>query len=113
MTVDRFTTKAALIRDAVAVAKAAGDRGLDLMALVRLMRGRSQEHAYVSSLYFAGVEVDHPYFLRTDRVALGIAVLPEDRQTALILTPPRVCPPARVRVEQQPPPRPLLIRRIW
>jgi hypothetical protein len=50
--------------------------------LVSLMKERSRVNDYLSSFYFAGVEVDHPYFLKNDRLALGIAVLPEDARKA-------------------------------
>jgi mannose-6-phosphate isomerase-like protein (cupin superfamily) len=46
--------------------------------LVALMKKRSAAYPELSSLYFAGADCDHPYFLVNDRVALGIAVLPEN-----------------------------------
>ena len=34
-------------------------------------------------MYFAGADVDHPYFLQSDALGIGIAVLPEDAAKAL------------------------------
>ena len=48
-----------------------------LQDLIELMKGRAIDEPELSSLYFAGADCDHPYFLVNDRVALGIAVLPE------------------------------------
>ena len=45
----------------------------DLIAVMKEQSG---------SLYFAGAEGDHPFFLRNDRMAMGLAVLPEDAETA-------------------------------
>ena len=53
--------------------------GLSLKTLVSLMKTRSTSGAALASLYFAGTDHDHPYCLDTDRVAIGLAVLPEDR----------------------------------
>ncbi|MEW6743202.1 MAG: RHS repeat-associated core domain-containing protein [Planctomycetota bacterium] len=36
----------------------------------------------MSSVYFAGSDVDHPFFLRNDRVAVGVSVFPEDAAKA-------------------------------
>jgi mannose-6-phosphate isomerase-like protein (cupin superfamily) len=52
--------------------------GLSLDALVCLMKSRSSSIPMLSSLYFAGADRDHPYFLNTDKIAIGISVLPED-----------------------------------
>src|ERR1700730_18219737 len=56
--------------------------GFDLSQLISLMRHESRGHPDLSSLYFAGVDVDHRYFLRTDSLAIGIAVLPEGAEKA-------------------------------
>jgi mannose-6-phosphate isomerase-like protein (cupin superfamily) len=48
-----------------------------LARLLALMRERHQ-----SSLYFAGAEGDHPFFLQNDRIGLGLSVLPEDAAKA-------------------------------
>ena len=50
--------------------------------LVAVMKEESGSKGYLSSLYFAGAEGDHPYFLKNDRVAMGLAVLPEDAEKA-------------------------------
>ena len=34
-------------------------------------------------MYFAGADVDHPFFLQSDALGVGIAVLPEDAAKAL------------------------------
>ena len=60
-----------------------GKRGpVSLEQLVRLMKQRSPASPCLSSVYFAGADVDHPFFLRNDRIAIGLAVLPEDAQKA-------------------------------
>jgi len=60
-----------LIQDAFA-------EGLSLESLVKLMKSRSAGTPRLSSLYFAGADRDHPYFVHTDKVAIGLSVLPED-----------------------------------
>lgn len=57
-------------------------QSLDLEKLVFQMKAASIQHPYLSSLYFAGMKVDHPFFLENSRFALGIAVLPEDSTKA-------------------------------
>jgi hypothetical protein len=57
-------------------------QSLSLENLVGLMRRESQLQPDLSSLYFAGADVDHPFFLENDRLALGISVLPEDAEKA-------------------------------
>jgi len=66
-----FKQRTRLLQDAFS-------QGMTLDALVGLMRSRSKESPRLSSLYFAGADRDHPYFLHTDRVAMGLSVLPED-----------------------------------
>ncbi|MGD0548806.1 MAG: cupin domain-containing protein, partial [Terracidiphilus sp.] len=68
---DAYKERAQLVLDAFS-------EGMSLDALVRLMRSRSGDFSQLSSLYFAGADRDHPYFLNTDKVAIGISVLPED-----------------------------------
>jgi len=68
---DAYEERARLVLDAFL-------EGLSLDALVRLMKSRSAQSPRLSSLYFAGADRDHPYFLHTDRVAIGLSVLPED-----------------------------------
>lgn len=46
------------------------------------MKTESKDSPYLSSLYFAGADVDHPYFLENQQIALGLAVLPEDSAKA-------------------------------
>ncbi len=55
---------------------------LDLEELISRMRSESRVHQCLSSLYFAGGDVDHPYFLENNKVAIGLAVLPEDSKKA-------------------------------
>ncbi len=59
-----------------------GEQGVSLGDLVAVMKEESRSKGYLSSLYFAGAEGDHPYFLKNDRVAMGLAVLPEDAEKA-------------------------------
>lgn len=68
---EMFKERARLVRDAFL-------QGMTLDALVALMRSRSTASHGLTSLYFAGADGDHPYFLRTDKVAFGLSVLPED-----------------------------------
>ncbi len=56
--------------------------GFDLSELISVMRNESRSRPDLSSLYFAGADVDHRYFLRTDSLAIGIAVLPEGAEKA-------------------------------
>jgi Arc/MetJ-type ribon-helix-helix transcriptional regulator len=56
---------------------------LTLPALVAAMRASSPCDQPSTSLYFAGADVDHPYFLQSDALGIGIAVLPEDAAKAL------------------------------
>jgi quercetin dioxygenase-like cupin family protein len=55
---------------------------LSLDQLIALMKERSASKSYLSSIYFAGADIDHPFFLKNDKVAIGIAVLPEDAEKA-------------------------------
>ena len=59
-----------------------GGQEVALGDLVAVMKEESRSKGYLSSLYFAGAEGDHPYFLKNDRVAMGLAVLPEDAEKA-------------------------------
>ena len=58
-------------------------KALTLSALVAAMRQSSQTAHPSTSIYFAGADVDHPYFLQSDSLGIGIAVLPEDAAKAL------------------------------
>ena len=64
-----------------------GEQGVSLGDLVALMKETSASKGYLSSLYFAGAEGDHPYFLKNDRVAMGlvsfIAHLPNGHGTTV------------------------------
>jgi len=53
-----------------------------LSHLVSIMKEESKRKGYLSSIYFAGADVDHPYFLKNEQVAIGLAVLPEDAEKA-------------------------------
>jgi hypothetical protein len=55
---------------------------LDIDSLVASMRESCKDASFLSSLYFAGADVDHPYFLKNKAIAVGIAVLPEDVEKA-------------------------------
>jgi quercetin dioxygenase-like cupin family protein len=61
-----------------------GTRAIDLDVLIGLMKQASREPdlCALSSLYFAGAFDDHRYFLHNTAVAIGLAVLPEDREKA-------------------------------
>ena len=63
--------------------KRSGLAALTLSALVSAMRQSHQTEQPSTSLYFAGADVDHPYFLQSDALGIGIAVLPEDAAKAL------------------------------
>lgn len=53
-------------------------QSLDLNKLILGMKENSHVNPYLSSLYFSGSDVDHPYFLENTKLAIGLAVLPED-----------------------------------
>lgn len=55
---------------------------IDLDSLVARIRQSCMQSPFLSSLYFAGADVDHPYFLKNNALAVGLAVLPEDSQKA-------------------------------
>ena len=60
-----------------------GGKGfLRLDDLLREMRSASVQAPFLSSLYFSGADVDHPFFLKSDDIALGLAVLPQDAEKA-------------------------------
>ena len=59
-------------------------RGVMLDRLLEEMRKRGSTNRDFSYLYFAGAELDHPFFLRNDKVAVGISVLPQDAEKASI-----------------------------
>lgn len=70
-------------RTVIEKAYQAGENGekpkaLKLSALIAEMRVASQDDPSLSSIYFAGGFVDHPFFLESDSLAAGLAVLPED-----------------------------------
>lgn len=50
--------------------------------LTSIMRAESRKNQFLSSIYFAGGQSDHPYFLNTENIAIGISVLPEDKEKA-------------------------------
>ena len=85
MTDDPRTHREKLLEDALRQSKATrGTRAVALDVLLKLMKERSCSPgtAFLSSLYFAGAFDDHPYFLHNREVAIGLAVLPEDRAKA-------------------------------
>jgi mannose-6-phosphate isomerase-like protein (cupin superfamily) len=55
---------------------------LDYACLIDAMREQGSRIPELAHLYFAGAVGDHPYFLKTDRIALGLSVLPEDADKA-------------------------------
>ncbi len=57
-------------------------KALKLSALISEMRIASQDDPSLSSIYFAGGFVDHPFFLESESLAAGLAVLPEDAAKA-------------------------------
>jgi mannose-6-phosphate isomerase-like protein (cupin superfamily) len=76
----QFDTRLTLLKDAW-LPRQDGTRLIQSVALHRLisfMKTRSTTHPYLSSMYFAGAEVDHPFFLENNKVAIGLSVLPED-----------------------------------
>jgi mannose-6-phosphate isomerase-like protein (cupin superfamily) len=80
----KYAERKKLVRDAFTMdASGSPTNGpIPLHRLVELMKVRSAGSSFLSSLYFAGAEGDHPYFLKTDSLAIGIAVLPEDNPKA-------------------------------
>jgi mannose-6-phosphate isomerase-like protein (cupin superfamily) len=56
--------------------------GITLDDLVSHMKESSIRNKYLSSLYFAGADVDHPFFLNNKKIAIGLSVLPEDSEKA-------------------------------
>ena len=50
--------------------------------LISKMKEESEDHPFLSSLYFAGSYIDHPFFIESDKIAIGISVLPEDSEKA-------------------------------
>ena len=55
---------------------------LQLKSLLSIMKQKSMNNPAMASLYFAGAEGDHPFFLQGNSIALGISVLPEDKKKA-------------------------------
>ena len=55
---------------------------LDYNCLIDAMREQGSLIPELAHLYFAGAEGDHPYFLKNDRIALGLSVQPEDADKA-------------------------------
>jgi len=56
--------------------------GLSLEHLISAMKEGSKRDSFLSSIYFAGAEEDHSFFLKNDKVAIGLSVLPEDAHKA-------------------------------
>src|SRR5208283_1680558 len=78
---EQYRARERLLNDAFTGSRGRGDgfMTISLDYLVSLMKERSREKNFLSSIYFAGAEGDHPYFLKNERVAVGLSVLPEDR----------------------------------
>jgi mannose-6-phosphate isomerase-like protein (cupin superfamily) len=57
---------------------------LRLDRLLASMKERGSADRRLASLYFAGAEVDHSYFLENDRIAVGLSVLPQDAEKAAL-----------------------------
>lgn len=55
---------------------------VDLDALVARLKESCKGRPFLSSFYFAGADVDHPYFLKNQAIAVGLAVLPEGAEKA-------------------------------
>src|SRR5208283_2293893 len=78
---EQYRARERLLNDAFTGSRGRGDgfMTISLDYLVSLMKERSREENFLSSIYFAGAEGDHPYFLKNERVAVGLSALPEDR----------------------------------
>ena len=57
-------------------------RALHLPELVAAMKQQGKITPDLACLYFAGADVDHPYFLQNTALAFGISVLPENAEKA-------------------------------
>ena len=73
-----FRKRAKLIEEAFGTPSEGDRKFMALRDLIALLKERGRDDKDLSYLYFAGAEGDHPYFLLNDRIAIGIAVLPED-----------------------------------
>ncbi len=75
-----FIERTNLIKEAFSLSQKVSDKliPIQLEVLINLMKEKSSIHKHLSSIYFAGYEGDHPYFLQNEKIAIGIAVLPED-----------------------------------
>jgi len=69
-----------LFRDALSESLRQGKsfRAVAFECLETVMKEASRQNPALSSLYFAGAEEDHPFFLKNEDIAIGLAVLPED-----------------------------------
>jgi mannose-6-phosphate isomerase-like protein (cupin superfamily) len=81
---ERYREREKLLRDAFSYSRSAEDGAGSVLleCLVSLMKERSREKGFLSSLYFAGAEDDHPFFFKNTKIAVGISVLPEDAAKA-------------------------------
>lgn len=57
---------------------------LQLESLISAMKEKSKVNKYLSSIYFAGKDGDHPYSIQNDKIAVGISVLPEDKEKSYV-----------------------------
>jgi mannose-6-phosphate isomerase-like protein (cupin superfamily) len=69
-----------LFRDALSRSLQEGrsSRAVAFECLETVMKEASRQNPALSSLYFAGADEDHPFFLKSVDIAVGLAVLPED-----------------------------------
>jgi mannose-6-phosphate isomerase-like protein (cupin superfamily) len=83
---DKYSIRKKLIHDAFLKSQNGIEYGpLEIENLIKLMKERSKDNEFLSSLYFAGCLGDHPFFLKNNKFAIGLAVLPEDSNKAGLL----------------------------
>ncbi|HEX7186045.1 MAG TPA: cupin domain-containing protein [Thermoanaerobaculia bacterium] len=69
-------------RESLVLEASLSGEGVLLDRLLSLMRREGEANKNLASLYFAGADVDHPFFLKNDKVAVGLSVLPQDSEKA-------------------------------
>lgn len=79
---EQYTERENLIKEAFFQNGENAQGPLDLDFLISLMKLKSRDKQYLSSLYFAGGILDHPFMLQNDSIAIGLSVLPEDAEKA-------------------------------
>ena len=67
---DKYTARQKLLNDAFVMSKGRDHEptAISLECLVSLMKERSGRESFLSSIYFAGSEGDHPTFLRMTKL---------------------------------------------